>query len=171
MHINLDEIIEKANQIISRSESRDPRNIAESLGIIILERPFKKQLGAYQKISNTHFIFIKQDLNEALYNIVLMHEIAHFLLHQEYLTDNFFILDSDLFGQKNQMEYEANYFAAQVLLPDEEFFEFLKYGYTVDQIVSATGSNKNLVSLKVELLKKQGFQLRSQPYQSKFLNN
>ena len=46
------------------------------------------------------------------------------------------------------MEYEANMFAAQVALPDEEILEYIYGGYDVGQIARAMCSDINLVALK-----------------------
>lgn len=35
------------------------------------------------------------------------------------------------------MEYEANVFASQVSLDDEEILEYIRYGYDIQQIASA----------------------------------
>lgn len=50
------------------------------------------------------------------------------------------------------MEYEANVFASQVSLDDEEILEYIRYGYDIQQIDRAMHSDTNLVALKTDAL-------------------
>lgn len=170
MIVQISPIISKANRIVENCNSRDPYQIADYLNINILERPFKFQLGAYKVIEGNAFIFIKEDLDPVTMQIVLLHEIGHHVLHQTNLGIDAIFNESSLFGINNVMEYEANYFAAQIALPDEEFFEFLELGYNVTQIAQALNTDPNLVALKVKILNQKGFRLNNQEFQSKFLN-
>ena len=64
--------------------------------------------------------------------IVLLHEIGHDVLHrQEARTFQEFSI-FDIKGDR--MEYEANSFAAEVALPDEEVLEKLRLGLDVETI-------------------------------------
>ena len=56
------------------------------------------------------------------------------------------------------MEYEANIFATQIALPDDDFLELVEHGYDV-----------NLVALKADTLISQVYRLRSQKYKIDFL--
>ncbi len=168
MYINTSEIIQKADQVIQECGTRDPYKIAEELNIIILERPFKKQLGVYNLIEDNAFIFIKDNLDPIMNEIVLLHEIGHHILHRGQISLD---LESTLFGRNNKMELEANIFTAHISLPNDEFLEMLELGYNVEQIAHALNSNPNLVALKVEVLIKEGYKLNRQDYQSKFLTS
>lgn len=171
MYIEISQIISKTEQVIKNSNSRDPYKIAEDLGIIILERPFKKQYGVYQKIENYAFIFLKEDLDLSMNRTVLLHEIGHHVLHWNQIESDSINSDSNLFGINNRMEYEANLFAANVAIADEEILELIQFGYDINQIAHALGANPNLVALKVELLNKQGYKLNRQNFESKFLKS
>lgn len=67
------------------------------------------------------------------------------------------------------MEYEANMFAAQIALPDEEILEYIYGGYDVGQIARAMSSDINLVALKVSELNTRGYRFREQEHRSDFL--
>ena len=49
----------------------------------------------------------------------------------------------------SRIEYEANVFAAQLMLPDDEITEYIYQGFDVQQIARAMKSDINLVALKV----------------------
>ena len=67
------------------------------------------------------------------------------------------------------MEYEANLFAAQLMLPDDEIKEYIYKGFDVQQIARAMRSDINLVAIKVSELNRQGCCFREQGFRSNFL--
>ena len=67
------------------------------------------------------------------------------------------------------MEYEANLFAAQLMLPEEEIKEYIYRGFDVQQIARAMRSDINLVAIKVAELNRQGCRFREQEYKNNFL--
>ncbi len=73
--------------------------------------------------------------------------------------------------QNNQMEYEANVFAAQLKLPDEDVLECVYNGYDLAATARALHSDINLVALKIAELNRRGYQLREQEYRNKFLRS
>ncbi len=73
--------------------------------------------------------------------------------------------------QNNQMEYEANVFAAQLKLPDEDVWECVYNGYDIAATARALHSDINLVALKIAELNRRGYQLREQEYRNKFLRS
>ena len=71
--------------------------------------------------------------------------------------------------RENRMEYEANLFAAQLMLPDDEIKELIYRGYDVQQIAKTMRSDINLVAIKVSELNRHGCCFRKQEYHNKFL--
>lgn len=162
-----DFIVGKAKKLVLEHETRNPDRLAESLGIIILPTSFKKQKGLYKIIERNRFIIIKDDLESPLREIVLLHEIGHDALHRREAKEfhEFNIFDM----QNNTMEYEANLFAAEISLPDEEILEYIYQGYNAAQISSAMYSDINLVALKVAELNRRGYGFRSLEHRNDFL--
>jgi len=77
---------------------------------------------------------------------------------------------SGIFNMRdNRMEYEANLFAAQISLSDEDFLELAERGYDTQQIARALNSDINLVALKAGTLISQGYRLRQQEHCNDFL--
>lgn len=162
-----DTIIRKANRIVKMTESRSAEKIARELGINLIEVPFKTQKGAYKVIERNRYIFISSFLTEPLRSIVIMHEIGHDQLHRTKAKEfhEFSIFDMTA----NAMEYEANLFAAHVLLPDDEILEYIYLGYDVAQIAGTMHSDINLVALKAADLTMRGYPLRLQEHKRNFL--
>lgn len=100
----------------------------------------------------------------------LMHEIGHDRLHRDKADDSGGFAEYDIFDMCDRsMEYEANLFAAQFLISDEELYDCINCGYDIDKTAAALCTDRNLVALKVDILKKQGVKLRSQLHNNKFL--
>ena len=164
------EIVRKANQIVKDCGSRDPKRIAQALGIEVIPCNFTQQKGAYKVILRNRFIFIKQDLHPVMSKIVMLHEIGHDVLHQSEAVAVGGFKEFNIFNmQNNRMEYEANIFASQISLADDEFLELCNQGYDVQQIASALSSDINLVALKADTLISQGYRLRPQEHTNDFL--
>ncbi|MCI6695051.1 MAG: ImmA/IrrE family metallo-endopeptidase [Campylobacter sp.] len=63
----------------------------------------------------------------------LAHEFGHYCMHREYLINNKSIKDVALFRSENtkdKKEFEANEFAAKLLMPKDDFLDVIKSGKT-----------------------------------------
>lgn len=159
-----------ANSVIRTYGTRRPEQIAKYMDIMIFPRPFKAQKGAYTVIERQPIIFIKQDLHPVMRDIVLAHELGHHKLHRAEAIAAGAFREFNLFDmQQNRMEYDANMFAAQLMLPDEEITELIYRGMDVAQIARALRSDINLVALKVAELNSRGYSFRPQEYRNTFL--
>ena len=67
------------------------------------------------------------------------------------------------------MEYEANLFAAQISLSDEDSLKLAERGYDTQQIARTLNSDINLVALKADTLISQGYQLCKREHRNDFL--
>ena len=115
-------------------------------------------------------MFIKEDLHPVMENIVLLHELGHDSLHRDEATKAGGFKEFNIFDiRDSRMEYEANIFATQIALPDDDFLELAEQGYDVQQIASAMHSDVNLVALKADTLISQGYRLRPQEHRNDFL--
>ena len=75
-----------------------------------------------------------------------------------------------LYDMKSRPEYEANVFASQILLPDDDVLELIyNYGYDAEKIARQLNSDINLVALKVASLNQQGHGFRQIDHNSTFL--
>ena len=115
------------------------------------------------------FMFIKDNLHPVMEKIVLLHELGHDSLHREEATQVGGFKEFEVFNMtKSNLEYEANIFAAQLLLPDDVVKEMVYNGYDSQKIAQATGSEINLVALKVADLVMKGMPFRKQEYRNRF---
>ena len=168
MHLNsFDYIIKVADNVVKEHDTRSGTALAEALDMTIIEASFKEQKGVYICIEDLPYIILNQDLSDEMRNIVILHEIGHHLLHRE-MANAFH--ETNLFDMScHNMEYEANLFAAQVMLPDNETIEYIKSGYTISQIAAVMNSDVNLVAMKATDLKRRGLELNIPDFRANFL--
>lgn len=164
---NTDHIIQIANNLVRKHGTRDPEKIARELGIRIYYVPLKRQKGMYKVIKRNRCIFVNENLDEVMRTIVILHELGHDQLHRRQ-ADCF--REFQLFDMsKNSMEYEANLFAAQISLPDDEVIDYIYHGYSIDQIAGELNSDINLVAIKASELARRGYAFRTPEYKNNFL--
>ena len=164
------EIVRKANRLTNELGTNDPHKIARELGIEVIPLSFKKQRGAYKVLMRNSFNFIKDDLHPVMERIVMLHEIGHDALHREEAVKAGGFKEFNIFDMRqSRMEYEANIFASQISLPDDEILEYIENGYDIQQIARAMHSDINLVALKTDTLIAQGYRFRHQEYRNQFL--
>lgn len=124
----------------------------------------------YQVIMRNRFMFIKDNLHPVMEKIVLLHELGHDSLHREEATQVGGFKEFNIFDMRdNRMEFEANVFASQIALPDDDFIELAERGYDTEQIARALRSDINLVAIKGDLLRSQGYQFNHQEHRNDFL--
>ena len=103
-------------------------------------------------------------------NIVLLHEIGHDTLHRDEAIRAGGFKEFNIFDMRqSRMEYEANIFASQISLPDNEILEYIEQGFDIQQIARAMHSDINLVALKTDTLISQGYRFRPQEHRNDFL--
>ncbi|MBE6551060.1 MAG: ImmA/IrrE family metallo-endopeptidase [Ruminococcaceae bacterium] len=158
-----------ADKVIYECNSRDPERIARQNGIMIREVEWKEQSGAYIEMMRQPVIFVAERLDPVMRSIVIAHELGHHFLHKKEAAESGGFREFKIFDMMlNNMEYEANTFAAQLLLPDDEIKDLIYEGYDVAQIASIMNSDINLVALKVSGYIKEGSPFRKQEYKNKF---
>lgn len=113
-----------AESLVRKYKTRDPFQLAEDLGFIVVRTPLKGIRGFWHHTYRRHIIFIDDNLSERVAAFVCAHEIGHILLHRGY---NRIYMDSNTFFQTNRQEIEANRFAVDFLYADEDLQFLLEY--------------------------------------------
>ena len=162
-----DRIIQKAHSAVRKAGSRNPDQIAQALGIIILERNLGGTKGFYTIKKRSRFVVLNDQLESGMRDIVLLHEIGHDQLHR---SEAQHVGAIDLFQtETGHMEDEANLFAAEISLPDEDILKLIYQERNTNEIAGIMESNVNLVSLKVKDLVRRGHILKVPRYDRRFL--
>ncbi len=161
--------VQKAETLRKRFKTSDPFEIAKGLGIEIrYEDSFQKLKGMYTVIARNRFIFLNAKNSPEMNRIVCAHELGHDRLHRD-AAQRSPLQEFSLFDSSSKQEYEANLFAASLLLSDEEMLSLIASGNNCTEIAAITETDPNLVALKVECLIEAGYTLNAQIYENRFL--
>ena len=144
------------SKLISRYGTRDPFRICPEKGIEVMFRDdFTGQKGAFSLMLNVPFIFINNNLSDEMKRIVCAHELGHAMLHRKLCRQrkNQTIYEYEIFDIRSSTEYEANIFAANLLIDEHEMNEYMSYGYDIVQTARAMNLNVNLLLIKLHEMK------------------
>lgn len=174
--MTLDYIARQVAKIKNKYDEKDPKELATRMGIKVEYIP----MGDFAKACKGFFIVhkrkkhitINSDLPDDIQNIILVHEIGHCVLHYQKASGAAFH-DFLLFDSTNQMEYEANVFAAEFLLSDEDVLSTLNEDTFFFQAASILRVPPELLDFKFRLMKRKGYKLIDPPISSTgdFLKN
>lgn len=149
-------------KLIRTYRTRDPFRLARELDIHVMMRSdFGRQKGAFALVVNVPFIFINDRLSDQMQRIVCAHELGHALLHRALLAkmDGRLICEMELFDIRTDMEYEANAFAAGLLIDETQLEEYIRDGYDMVQMARALDTNVNLLMIRMIELRRPEEQL------------
>ena len=148
-------IYKKANALVNRIGTRDTRQIANELGIKIYYENYDDLLGMYTYRWKQRIIFINNNLDDHMRQMVLAHEIGHDIFHRNLASNG--LKEFELFDMKNTTEYEANIFCSHLLIDNDEVLALARDGYDIVQISSMLNSHINLLLIKMQEMNKMGY--------------
>lgn len=111
-----------AETLCQKYDTRNPFDLAESLGIVVCHEALGEINGYYNKVYRRQFIHINHNLAGEEACFTCAHELAHAILHPDLNTP--FLRKNTLFSV-DKIEREANCFALQILYDDSELQPFL----------------------------------------------
>ncbi len=115
-----DRIYQKVQKLVRRFDTRDPFEILEGLNVVVQETSRYKSLKGYCFSScQTIYVMISSFLTPEEQRIVAAHELGHIILHKNMLKMAP-MKEDILYNMKDNTEYEANLFAADLLLDDND---------------------------------------------------
>lgn len=141
------EIRKSAADAVRQYGTRDPFTLAREMHIELLVRELGTLKGFYKDVYGTPFIFLSRHLSRSEATLVCAHELGHHLLHRQFAAFGF--EEVSVFSPASRREYEANLFAAELLLDTKEVFDAARAGCTAAQIAAELGADVRLVELKL----------------------
>jgi Predicted Zn peptidase len=132
--------------LIKKFDTNNPLEIAEQLNIMILYEDLENLNGYYSCLLNRKFIHINNKLTKHMKKFVIAHELGHALLHE---NNNTPFIKYFSFININRLENEANIFAVNLLISDEDIESYKFAEYTVEQIAMICGLPKELIELRL----------------------
>lgn len=139
--------------LVNEYKTRNPLELADALGIIVVKSPLKDGLnGCYHEKYGFQFIYINSDLLQEHQIMVAAHELGHARLHR---GQNILFLNNNSYISRGKFERQANMYSAQLLISDN-FFEKYKSidGCTLQNISQYECVSRELVDFKFKYLSK-----------------
>ncbi|GMQ63520.1 ImmA/IrrE family metallo-endopeptidase [Vallitalea maricola] len=132
-------------KLLDKFGSNEPTELANYLGITIIYDYLGNNNGLYINQNGFKFILVNNNLDYYDQRVIIAHELGHALLHDNL---NMAYLEKNTYYSRDKFEYQANYFAANLLLPDgfEKDIEFKDM--KIEQISSMVAIPIELVKLK-----------------------
>jgi Zn-dependent peptidase ImmA (M78 family) len=174
--MTVDYICREVERLKRKFHETDPFLLCDAMGIILLYEPMGTYPGACKGFflaqSRKRSITVNSDLPEAIQRIIVTHELGHAVLHAKAVGVKAFH-DFELFDSTSLMEYEANIFAAEFLMDDDDVLEKLNEDISFFGAASLLRVPPELLDFKFRLMKRNGYKLIDPPLManSNFLKN
>jgi len=160
MIIGAEEIYNKAKSVVRNCGTRDTLRIARDLGIYVhYINEFDELLGMYTYRHKERHILLNANMEDMVMQMVCGHEIGHDAFHRELAKANDSLPEFVLFDMRTKHEYEANAFAAHVIIDDDDLIGYMRQGYDVVQIARMMNTNINLLLVKLNEMNRMGWSL------------
>ncbi|MCD8197922.1 MAG: ImmA/IrrE family metallo-endopeptidase [Lachnospiraceae bacterium] len=118
-----DYIYGQVEKLSIKYATRDPIRLLESLNVVVAETDRYEKLKGYCFLScKTFYVMISSFLPDAEKRVVAAHELGHIALHRQQLQLAP-MKDCVLYDMASSTEYEANLFAADLIIRDEDIEE------------------------------------------------
>lgn len=155
-------ICQEVHRLKRKYGDDNPFELASDLGILLVYSPMGNNpedcKGFYLCQSRKKTITINSDLPQSLQRIICIHEIGHAVLHAKQAGVSAFH-DFSLFDGAARAEYEANMFAAEYLLDDEEVFDLLNDDLFFFTVAGTLRVPAELLDFKYRILKSKGYKM------------
>lgn len=134
-----------ADRIAKKHNTRNPFQIADDLGFIVVYSPLMEVRGFQQRMLRRNLIYINSDLDETQQKLVCAHELGHYFLHRG--TNRIFMDRSTAFVSQ-KTENEANQFSVDLIYSDDTLLDFVNF--PVEKLASYMGVSKKLAEYRMK---------------------
>ena len=169
------DICEAVEELKCKYDETDPFRLCRAMGIILLQQHLgtdpDRVKGFFLENKRIRTITVNADLPLIIQKIIAAHELGHATLHRKSGTYAFH--EVALYDSVSVCEKEANLFAAEYLLNDDEVLEALNKDTTFFTAAAELMVPAELLDFKFRLLKWKGYKMMESPVtaRSNFLRN
>ncbi len=136
---------ELINKLCKKYYTTNPIELAKCLNINVIFEELGTINGYYNTAFRQKFIHINSNLEEHKQKFTIAHELGHAILHPKANTP--FLRENTLFSI-DKLEVEANLFAVNLLISDEDLKEY--QDFTINQLSSIFGVHQKLIELRLK---------------------
>lgn len=160
-------ILEKAKSVLEEFGGRDVFETAENAGVNVWFRVLGNLKGFYIFENNCRYIVINEELDEATKSVVCAHELGHDMLHRKLSVGG--IRENTLFLANNKTEREANLFASEILISDDDILSALSECDSIKRLSAQLGLPSELIQYKLEAMNFKGHNFKLSDVKNDFL--
>jgi Zn-dependent peptidase ImmA (M78 family) len=139
------DVKEIAEWYMRKFGTKNPFKIAKELKVLVKTDNLGDYSGCYMYLNRHRCIFLNSNLDENERCLVMAHELGHAILHR---TQNCYFIRNKTYLLCSRIEREANIFAVNLLISDDELKEY--ESYTIDQLSMLYGLDRKLIELRLE---------------------
>ena len=165
----------QVHKLLKKYPGFSVKQILDAKDILVLYRPMGNEKhsikGFYLYNCRIHTIMVNSDLPEKLQTIILAHELGHVMLHKGSGVKCFHEVTP--FDESSVMEKDANLFAAELLLRDEDVLQALNSDCTFFDATAKLNVPPEMLDFKFRIMKWRGYKMMEAPItaESKFLKD
>ena len=150
-------VYQKAEKLARRYRTRDPLELLSAMHVQVrFYYDLCSTKGFTRYLLRQYFVGINGNLPRSEQRIVAAHELGHIVLHaSELRTAPLF--DTAVYDKRSSTEYEANLFAADLLLRDEDVMESAGRPETgLEELCLSLGTTPGLMNFKLRSMYRRG---------------
>jgi Zn-dependent peptidase ImmA (M78 family) len=152
-------VVEK---LVRHHGTRNPFELCDTLDLRVKYMDLGKLLGYYACIDRIHTIVLNSHAPERMLRTVVAHELGHQQLHGK-IAALHGIEALGPFSLRSPTENEANYFGAELLIPDDDLLDLLSCDdRTFLSIANEINVPEMLLPYKLDMLKHKGHDIQVQ---------
>ena len=156
----VDYIISAVMKLSKKYRTRDPYELCDALDVNIKLKDLGDKIKAFyfhqSRVSN---IILNRRVPEPMRGILAAHELGHDQLHRHIAKLKGFH-ETELFCKTNPTEYEANIFAAELMISDKELLELLNDEKSFIDVASELYVPPALLDFKIRVLEHKGYSVK-----------
>lgn len=159
------DICEAVDKLRDKYDEDDPFLLCKYMGIFLLFRSLGSEQnsikGFFLESKRIRTITVNSDLPLIIQKIIVAHELGHAVLHRNTGVHAFH--DVTMYDSTSIFEKEANLFAAEFLLRDEEVLRALNQDSTFFTAAAELMVPAELLDFKFRVLKWKGYKMMEPP--------
>ena len=150
-------VYQKIGKLVRKYGTRDPFELLDAMHVQVrFYFDLHSTKGFSRYFLRQYFVGINGNLPQEQQRIVAAHELGHIVLHAQALRDSP-LFDTAVYDKRSVTEYEANLFAADLLLQDEDILRAVSNPDTdFGSLCLALGTVPELMNFKLLGMKKRG---------------
>lgn len=138
-------IKQSVQELVEKYNTNDPYELASYKNVHIIHFNLHEEIdGLYKYDRRNKYIFLNNNLDEIYKRFVCAHEFGHSQLHPRVNTP--FLRKNTLLSTE-KIEVEANRFAVELLIPDNDI-KIESSNLTINELSTSYGVPKEVVKLK-----------------------